>query len=142
MALHTAVRLLLLMVLAGACVRGAAAGNPGPAGNPGKASEEAERIYMLRCLPCHGPKGRGDGPTARTLAPRPRDFQDHEWQESVTDTHIEKIIVGGGIAVGKSAGMPPNPDLRTRPEVVTALRRKVRGFGKAEKEKEKEKERD
>src|SRR3989304_3784643 len=107
MALHTAVRLLLLAVLAGACARGAAAGNPGdpPAAAAGKATEEAERIYMLRCLPCHGPKGRGDGPTARTLAPRPRDSRDHEWQDSAFVSYIEKIIVSGCMAVGKSAGM-------------------------------------
>lgn len=27
------------------------------------------------CAPCHGVDGRGDGPLARTLLPRPRDFR-------------------------------------------------------------------
>jgi len=28
------------------------------------------------CASCHGPEGRGDGPVAHTLDPRPRDFHD------------------------------------------------------------------
>jgi mono/diheme cytochrome c family protein len=31
-------------------------------------------IYYYRCMPCHGVTGRGDGPAADTMWPRPRDF--------------------------------------------------------------------
>jgi cytochrome c oxidase cbb3-type subunit III len=32
-------------------------------------------VYQYRCVSCHGASGRGDGPTASSLAgPRPRDF--------------------------------------------------------------------
>ncbi len=35
---------------------------------------EGKRLYNLRCSPCHGVKGDGEGPVARFLDPRPRDF--------------------------------------------------------------------
>ena len=31
-------------------------------------------VYAVRCAPCHGPGGKGDGPYAMLLSPRPRDF--------------------------------------------------------------------
>ncbi|MCB9488900.1 MAG: hypothetical protein H6684_09240 [Deltaproteobacteria bacterium] len=55
-----------------------------------------------------------------------RNFQDSEWQKSVTDEHIEKIIKYGGAAVGKSPMMPANPDLSAKDEVAKALRVHIR----------------
>jgi mono/diheme cytochrome c family protein len=94
------------------------------------ARAEAETVFTTRCVVCHGPTGAGEGPTAAALVPKPRNFHDASWQTSVTDAHIEKIIVNGGPAVGKSPLMPPNPDLQAKPAVVGALREKIRNFGK------------
>lgn len=94
------------------------------------AVEEAKTIFAQRCSPCHGPQGKGDGPASAGLTPKPRDFSDHSWQTSVTDDHIEKIIQYGGAAVGKSPAMPANPDLTSKPEVVSALRVFIRDLGK------------
>ena len=33
--------------------------------------------YQERCLPCHGPRGRGDGPAGVALDPRPADLLLH-----------------------------------------------------------------
>jgi mono/diheme cytochrome c family protein len=33
-----------------------------------------ESIYLERCVFCHGSEGQGDGPVARYLSPRPRNF--------------------------------------------------------------------
>lgn len=93
-----------------------------------EARQEATQIFTGRCTPCHGPTGAGDGPSSKQLSPPPRDFRDPAWQAQVTDDHIENIIRFGGAAVGKSPGMPPNPDLVERPEVVAALREHVRGL--------------
>ncbi|MGH7787910.1 MAG: c-type cytochrome [Candidatus Binatia bacterium] len=90
---------------------------------------EAENIYRGRCISCHGPGGKGDGAAAAALNPKPRDMTDAAWQTSVTDAHIEQIIEGGGPAVGKSMMMPANPDLKSRPELIKALRAVVRQFG-------------
>lgn len=94
------------------------------------AKKEAQEIFATRCTPCHGPSGAGDGPGSAGLTPPPRNFTDAAWQKSVTDQHIETIIKFGGMAVGKSPAMPPNPDLMAKPEVVSALRQVVRGFKK------------
>lgn len=87
---------------------------------------QAQTIFAQRCVPCHGSTGKGDGPASASLTPKPRAFGDPEWQKSVTDDHLMKIIKFGGAAVGKSAAMPNNPDL-TDP-VVAALKDVVRGF--------------
>lgn len=96
---------------------------------PPAAMQEAQEIYKSRCTMCHGASGKGDGPAGAALNPKPRDLGDAAWQKSVTDEHIEKIIQGGGPAVGKSPLMPANPDLNPKPDVIKALRVIVRNFG-------------
>ncbi len=88
----------------------------------------AKQIYRLRCTVCHGESGRGDGPGGAALEPKPRSFTDSVWQDSVKDEQLRAIIVKGGAGVGKSPGMPPNPDLEQKPEVVDELVKLVRGF--------------
>lgn len=98
---------------------------------PEAAKAEAAQIFSTRCTPCHGPLGKGDGPASAGLNPKPRNFSDTTWQLAVSDGHLEKIIQYGGAAVGKSPAMPANPDLMSRPEVVTALRLHVRSLAPA-----------
>jgi hypothetical protein len=92
-----------------------------------EARAAADAIWDTRCLNCHGAAGHGDGPGARLLPVKPRNFADHQWQSSVTDEHIAQVIVEGGAAVGLDMNMAANPDLRTKPEVVRALVERVRG---------------
>jgi len=101
---------------------------PQPAAEPSDPVAEAAEIFQNRCTVCHGEKGHGDGPGSAALDPKPRNFSSAEWQASVTDEHIQKIIVYGGTAVGKAATMPANPDLDARPEVVAELVKVVRGL--------------
>ncbi|MBK7973154.1 MAG: c-type cytochrome [Deltaproteobacteria bacterium] len=119
----------MLLVAAGAAAVALGGATNGWADAAG-AKKEAQEIFAMRCTPCHGPSGAGDGPGSAGLTPKPRNFTDPEWQKSVTDAHIENIIKFGGIAVGKSPAMPSNPDLMAKPEVVTALRELVRSFKK------------
>jgi mono/diheme cytochrome c family protein len=92
--------------------------------------DQAVQIFSTRCFVCHGPEGKGDGPGSAGLVPPPRNFQDPDWQASVSDEHIEQIIQYGGTAVGKSPTMPSNPDLMSKPDVVAALREHVRGLAR------------
>ena len=105
-------------------------GGGGSAGGVSPAVLEASKIYTERCVPCHGENGHGDGINAATLNPKPRNFADPEWQKSVTDTELLKAIKEGGAAVGKSVGMPANPDIKD-PDIIVALKDKVRRFGAA-----------
>ncbi len=93
-----------------------------------KAQAEADSKWTTLCASCHGTGGKGDGAAAASLDPKPRSFSDADWQAKVTDDHLAKIIVEGGPAVGLSALMPPNPDLKDKPAVVQALVQKVRSF--------------
>lgn len=96
---------------------------------PAEAQAEAEQIFQTNCATCHGKEGRGDGPGAAGLPVQPRNFHDPEWQASTSDERIEKVIVGGGVAVPDlSPQMPGNPQLAGKPQVVAALREHIRGL--------------
>lgn len=114
----------------GQAAAGAQAGTQpaGAAGDESPAMAEAKQIFAIRCVTCHGQSGRGDGPVAMRLNPRPRDYSDEEWQASVTDEQIKKVIVEGGPAVGKSVLMAPSPDLGQKPEVLDAMVKLIRSF--------------
>lgn len=99
-----------------------------PAGPSAADIKEADEIFAGRCTPCHGPKGRGDGPASAGLTPKPRNFTDPTWQAKVTDEHIERIVLYGGAAVGKSPAMPPNPDLEQHPGLIKGLRAHIRSL--------------
>jgi mono/diheme cytochrome c family protein len=100
----------------------------GASAGEGNAVAQATLIFKTRCSTCHGIDGKGNGPAAITLNPKPRNYTDPAWQKSVTDDHIREIIVKGGAALGKSPNMLANPDLADKPEVVDALMRRVRSF--------------
>ena len=104
---------------------------PAPAAEP--ASDpvaDAKDIFTNRCTVCHGATGKGDGDGSAALDPKPRDFTSDEWQASVTDDHLKKIIVYGGTAVGKAPTMPANPDLDIDSDLVAELVKLIRGLAK------------
>lgn len=92
-------------------------------------TDQAHKEFVARCASCHGMAGKGDGPGAAALNPKPRNYTDKEWQKSVTDEQIANTVMYGGAAVGKSPIMPSHPDLQSKPEMVAALVKVVRGFG-------------
>lgn len=102
-------------------------GNKGPTADP-KIAAEAKQIWDTRCVTCHGKAGKGDGPGAAALDPKPRSFGDKKWQAETNDDRIKKVIVEGGAAVGLNPTMAPNPDLAEKPQVVAELVNIVRGF--------------
>ena len=104
---------------------------PPPAAPAADPKAEADTVFAQRCVTCHGASGKGDGIAAANLNPKPRDYTDAEWQKSVTDDYLGKVILEGGPAVGKSPLMTANPDLKDKPEVVKALVAKVRSFSGA-----------
>ncbi len=89
---------------------------------------EAAQIFNTRCATCHGADGKGTGPAAAALNPKPRDYSDAAWQKATTDDLIAKVILEGGASVGKSPLMAPNPDLKDKPAVVKELVAKIRSF--------------
>jgi cytochrome c553 len=104
----------------------------GPSHRPATAmtpDDQARKMFMTVCVTCHGESGRGDGPAAKALDPKPRNYTDAAWQASVTDDQLKAIILKGGAGVGKSAMMPAQPQLDSQPEVLDAIVKIIRGFG-------------
>lgn len=99
----------ILSVL-GACGGGGEGTGTQDLGDP---QVKAGRQLFLQktCASCHGETGQADTPLAANLTPKPRDYSDGAWQDSVTDEHIRKVIREGGSSVGLSNLMPPNGSL-------------------------------
>ena len=97
-------------------------------GNDADPVRAAQALYAQRCASCHGPKGAGDGPLARSLPVPPRQFTNASWQARVSDEMIERAILHGGESVGMSALMPPNPDLSSDRPVLKGLVGLIRSF--------------
>ncbi len=57
--------------------------------------ERAASLYAENCTPCHGANGRGDGPRAKELDPRPANFTDPTRIESVAPYVFYNAITFG-----------------------------------------------
>lgn len=68
-------------------------------------------LYVTTCSPCHGAKGKGDGPAAANLNPKPRDHSNAEIMNKLTDDHIGTVIKKGGAVFG-FPNMPSQPQLK------------------------------
>jgi mono/diheme cytochrome c family protein len=73
------------------------------AGDAAKGKTSFDQI----CASCHGPGGKGDGPAAAALNPKPRDLSNKAYVSGLKDDYIKKLIKEGGQAAGKSPLMPP-----------------------------------
>jgi mono/diheme cytochrome c family protein len=67
---------------------------------------DAAATYRTVCSTCHGTDGRGDGPAAAALNPKPADFTDPAFWVNMSDSTLIKAIDQGGHAVGLSPEMP------------------------------------
>ncbi|HSB68475.1 MAG TPA: cytochrome c [Candidatus Methylomirabilis sp.] len=79
------------------------AGWAGAAGDPAKGKVSFSQV----CAACHGSSGKGDGPAAASLNPKPRDLSDKGYLAGLKDDYLKKLIKEGGQAAGKSPLMPP-----------------------------------
>lgn len=55
----------------------------------------ARQIYTDECAQCHGERGKGDGPQARTHTPLPADLTDAKRMVTVTDGEVFYQITQG-----------------------------------------------
>lgn len=61
----------------------------------GLASPAGREIYVAKCQACHGERGRGDGPAARALPKKPKDFSSAAYWASVDEAQVKRVITGG-----------------------------------------------
>ena len=72
----------------------------------GKASVgRGKVIYKEYCMQCHGATGKGDGPAASGLEPKPAIHANIAFDQ-VSVEYVYNMINHGGAAMGKSANMP------------------------------------
>jgi mono/diheme cytochrome c family protein len=72
-----------------------------------------QQLYRQTCAPCHGAGGKGDGPAAATLNPKPADHTSKSVIGARTDEELANIIKMGGGIVGKPT-MPPSPQFNEK----------------------------
>lgn len=60
-----------------------------PQEHPGK------KTFQQYCAPCHGEKGKGDGPAAAAFDPPPADFTNPEGLPKLTDEQVLEVITKG-----------------------------------------------
>ncbi len=75
-------------------------------------------LFMTNCMSCHGPGGKGDGPVAAALNPKPRDlskgafnFDTDKDGSTGSNADIKAVIKNGAAAYGGSPLMAPWPAL-------------------------------
>ena len=62
--------------------------------------------YDSLCGGCHGTSGKGDGPAAGGLNPKPQDHTNGKHMNTLTDQYLFDITKNGGVGVKKSPLMP------------------------------------
>ena len=94
---------------------------------------KSARVYAQRCAVCHGPDGRGNGPAAPSLIPRPRDFtlglfkyKSTPAGQPPTDDDLRQVIANGLPA----SAMPYFHDLLSDSE-IDAVVAQIKQFSKA-----------
>jgi mono/diheme cytochrome c family protein len=114
---------ILLGLLAGPSLAATEGASPG-----GPDLVRGQAIYAKQCAACHGPEGRGDGPAAYLLYPKPRDFRAARyrlvstWEGVPTDEDVLRTITRGipGSAM-PSWGHLPEADRRALVQYVKSL---------------------
>jgi mono/diheme cytochrome c family protein len=87
--------------------------------------QDVKQLYEQTCAMCHGPEGKGDGPTAQVLQPKPANLA--VALKGKKDTYLTKLIREGGASVGKSPLMPSYQGI-LKDEQIRALIKYVKGF--------------
>ena len=91
-------------------------------------ADDGARLYAERCSGCHGDAGRGDGPAAAALVPRPRNFRDPEFWHDRSLDQLRAIVRKGK----PGTMMPPFDGVLTEAE-IDAVTRFVQRFDPAAK---------
>lgn len=105
---------------------GSTAPAPGGAVSTEVSLKVGDAVFQARCVICHGATGLGDGTAGQALNPRPRNFHERAYMDTLTDARIESTIWNGKAGTA----MPPWKGLVSESE-RKSLVLKVRSFIKS-----------
>ncbi|HEY2905915.1 MAG TPA: c-type cytochrome [Vicinamibacterales bacterium] len=106
------------------CAIAGASGAQSAAQPPADVASQSSRgksVYDGHCVECHGTSGKGDGPAAALLTPRPRDFTTAKFKIRTTETgsiptddDLIRSVADGlyGSAMPAWKGILPDSDIR------------------------------
>jgi mono/diheme cytochrome c family protein len=85
--------------------------------NPEKGDDLGKKAVQTNCVPCHGPDGKGNGPAAAALNPKPADWTSEPVKKETDGEIFWKISNGRG-------AMPPWKQLpeKERWQIVNYIR--------------------
>ncbi|MEK6546014.1 MAG: cytochrome c [Nitrospinota bacterium] len=83
--------------------------------------EKGKRLFHHYCAHCHGKGGKGDGPNAVNLDPKPRDFTDDKYMVTRTDQNLFDVISKGGAAIARSTFMPPFDNTLSKEKILDII---------------------
>ena len=63
------------------------------------AAQKGEQLYSKLCWTCHGKNGKGEGPAAANLNPKPKNFSSVELQKQTDGELFWKLSNGKGMMV-------------------------------------------
>jgi len=90
-----------------------------PHAAPSKRNQVIDVTWARQCATCHGKRGRGDGP--QSVMVKARDLSIPEWQASVTDEQLAKVI---------REGKDKMPAFNLPDNVIAGLVEHVRGLAR------------
>ncbi len=65
-----------------------------------------QTIFETNCVTCHGPEGRGDGPAAAGLEPKPASLADRTMMSDLSDGYLFWRVSEGGAMTPFNSAMP------------------------------------
>jgi cytochrome c oxidase cbb3-type subunit 2 len=111
------VALAVLVVASVACGRGESHDDAASGAGTPDARARGEAVYALRCSPCHGAGGGGDGPAAAAIVPKPRNFHDPDFWRGRTVDQLRLVVKQGK----PGTLMPPFDGVLSGPEIDDVL---------------------
>ncbi|MBI4519468.1 MAG: cytochrome c, partial [Gemmatimonadetes bacterium] len=83
--------------------------------NGRQAPAAGREIYRVRCAICHGAGGRGNGPAAAGMNPRPTDFANAAQRTATSDFAVGEVVEHG------RRGMPAYGRMLTRVQIDSVV---------------------